>query len=408
MKRWSPWHWLLAAAVAAAISAIGLTLAARELLFVDTLDKYLGDLRTAWLAPRAETQRTDLAIVMIGEEALRDYPSVSPIDRRLLARVVDEVAAAGPKVIGLDVYFERRMPFTADLVASIRRAKVPVVLGALDDRYLDDRNAGSRLELEGLAVQEDLLAEIGRPAGHLWLERKVGTLTPGNATIRFVGGPNPRQRTGVARESFAAVVAKTAGYQHEPPNRVIAWQKPPRDAGTPLVPQIEIRRHKPETLATPSGRLLSDAERGLLRNRVVLIGASLRDRDQHPTPLSVLDGSVHPGVLLHAQVIGQRIDGNRDVRTLPGWVEFLIVAGVAFLCILWGHSLQVFHRKQIYQLAGLAVIGVFGLALFRFWHIDSPSGALAFAWLAGAFIGHHANGILLRLGLFTAATARPT
>ena len=135
----------------------------------------------------------------------------------------------------------RRTPATDELIATLRdRVKSKLVLGALDDRYLGEPVAGVRdtpdaLGRESLAVQEEMLAAIGKPAGHLWLERKAGLFTPGNATVRFVGGPNPKATpgSGPSRESFSAVIAKAAGHPHEPASRLISWQRPPANGGAP-------------------------------------------------------------------------------------------------------------------------------------------------------------------------------
>ena len=56
-------------------------------------------------------------------------------------------------------------------------------------------------------------------------------------------------------------------------------------------------------------------------------------RDQHLTPLSILDGTPMPGVYIHAQALAQRIDGNRDIRRLPLPLIWLIAFLVSFACV---------------------------------------------------------------------------
>ena len=63
----------------------------------------LGDVRTAYLSDRLPSQHPHVAIVSITDETLKDSKVRQPIDRALLARLVDAVDAAGAKVIGIDI-----------------------------------------------------------------------------------------------------------------------------------------------------------------------------------------------------------------------------------------------------------------------------------------------------------------
>ena len=94
------------------------------LLFAEIVPRYapgllrfehmLGDVRTAYLSDRLPSQHPHVAVVSITDETLKDNKVRQPIDRGLLARLVDAVDAAGAKVIGIDILSraERRRPTT--------------------------------------------------------------------------------------------------------------------------------------------------------------------------------------------------------------------------------------------------------------------------------------------------------
>src|SRR5262249_19658453 len=68
-------------------------------------EHYLGDVRTARLSDQLASQHPSVAIVAITDDTLAGYRTYLPVDRDLLARVVEAVDAAGAKVIGLDFLF---------------------------------------------------------------------------------------------------------------------------------------------------------------------------------------------------------------------------------------------------------------------------------------------------------------
>src|SRR5215813_6327060 len=68
-------------------------------------EHYLGDVRTALLSDQLPSQHPKVAIVAITDGTLEGYKTILPVDRHLLARVVDALDAAGAKVIGLDFLF---------------------------------------------------------------------------------------------------------------------------------------------------------------------------------------------------------------------------------------------------------------------------------------------------------------
>ena len=377
---------LVAVAFSILVAALGVVLDALNVNAFDTVDKFVGDHRIAWLSPRAAAQRTDVAVVLITEETLLDYESRSPINRGLLAELIRTIDGAGPKAIGLDLIFDRKSSQDAALVAAIRTAKAPVVLGAIDERI-------PNLPPQSLAIQDELLKSMGRPVGHLLLERKEGLLARSDSTVRLIGAPYGSP----PRDSFAAMLARAAGATHEPENRIISWQRSPA-ANTPLFTTIAVPQHAPRSNSPGAKNLFPDSWLELIKNRIVLVGATMVDRDQHTTPLSVIDGSLIPGVLIHAQALAQRLDANRDIQVPPWWMTFPVVALVAFLCFQALRRLRLNPRSFGYEVVGLLLIGALSFAAFGVFRIQLPSVALATAWAGGAFGGRHSDWLYRKLG----------
>ena len=377
----------LAAAFALLLGVVGLVLDGLNIAPVETFDRLIGDHRIALLSPQATQQRSDIAIVLITEDTLLDYDSRSPIDRGLLAEVVRAIDAAGPKAIGLDFIFDRGAKRDGELLAAITAAKAPVVLGAIDARV--------PLTRVSLAHQREFFQRAGRPYGHFMLERKSGIIDAGrDGRVRLVGQSYPDSSGPLA---FSAVLAKAAGYTHEPANRQVAWLRDPVDQ--PLFTTIEIPRHDPAAMQATVAETLLGPLKEALQDRVVIVGGAMIDRDRHTTPLSVLDGSTIHGVYIQAQAVAQRIDGNRDVWLLPWYISLPAVAALGLICFFVARFVKLRARSYVYEVVGLVLIGVLSCAAFWYWRLDVPSIALATAWLGGAIGGRMSTGAFQKLGL---------
>src|SRR3954468_7887330 len=87
----------------------------------------LDDLLIAALTP-AEPQHRGVALVAIDEGTLAAATCRSPIDRLLLAALVEQLDAAGVRAIGLDVLLDQPTTPEADgrLAQVLRQARAPV------------------------------------------------------------------------------------------------------------------------------------------------------------------------------------------------------------------------------------------------------------------------------------------
>jgi CHASE2 domain-containing sensor protein len=57
-------------------------------------EHYMGDVRTAFLSDQLPTQHPNVAVVTITDDTITGYKTILPVDRHLLARVVDALDAA--------------------------------------------------------------------------------------------------------------------------------------------------------------------------------------------------------------------------------------------------------------------------------------------------------------------------
>jgi hypothetical protein len=119
-----------------------------------------------------------------------------------------EPSTERPKAIGLDLIFDRKSSQDAALVAAIRTAKAPVVLGAIDERI-------PNLPPQSLAIR--MAPEINGPSGRPSpLERKEGLLARSDSTVRLIGAPYESRLATTLRRCWRAASAT-----HEPENRII-------------------------------------------------------------------------------------------------------------------------------------------------------------------------------------------
>jgi adenylate cyclase len=329
----------------------------------------LADVRTSLLSDQLPSQHPHVAIVGITDQTLSDYKTRLPIDRTLLARLLDAVDAAGAKVIGIDLLFYRTAPADNEemFIAAIRRAKAKVVLAAADERLslsqpLIDRQLG-------------FFAQSGRPAGYvnLAIER--------DWVVRFKAQPAP----GTAYpKSFAQLLAEAAGYPGSGSLRRIAWLREPRDASDTFL------TIPAETLLTPTDDPLAKAARNGLKDKIVIIGGLFPDLDQHLTPMTSRTNERMPGAVVHSHIAAEMVDGRGirqiEVDSLVLRLGLAVLAGFGFL-VGWRYRL----KRQGILLGSLATIVILAIDTFVFWQfrIILPIVLALLAWFIGEFLGHY-------------------
>ncbi len=371
------WLSALIGIVWACLVALALMAASQVGLTPEGPDEWTYDWRTLFLSQSADRQRDDIAIILIDENSMRDYDYISPVDRGLVAKLLQALDTVSPKAVGLDFIYDRRSDETKTraLIETIKSMHAPIVFGAIDGRVRG-------ISPEDLQYQEDFIAKTGREAGHVFFARQLEQLKIGDQVVRYMGerSPAPPRRKSIAQ----LLVEKTGANSPSPPNSpYIAWLLPPR--GDDLFPLFRVPRHKPDASAEV---ILPESWRQALRGKIVLIGGDFVDRDKHLTPLSVLDGAKMPGVVVQAQILAQLRDG-RSLHEVPWQTELPLLGVIALLGFAVSRLVHVERREWLIYFTGLAALVVLGAVLFSTYAIIIPSTSLFFAWTAGVTGGHY-------------------
>ncbi len=342
------------------------------------LEHWTADWRTSLLSDRAESQHPGIAVIIVDEETLEDFPYRSPVDRGLLARLIAFADKAGARVIALDFIVDQATEPDKDaaLLNAIRAARARIVLGGLDERV--------RLKPHQRSYQDAFLAKAGRPKGYLNLRYES------DGVVRYAASPAPGSRYG---QSFSHLAARLAGAADrlEPGHR-IAWLLPPRD-GTDTFTLLS-GRSVLEAEKAPDGPL-ARSFRKLLAGKLVFIGAALSDKDRHRTPLSVSTGEGMPGVLVHAQIAAQLLDGRaiHHLRASGEWPVLLAVALIGFL-LGWRYRLKRFDF--LVGLFGTAVLIGLDSLVFSQFRVILPFTTPLLAWVLGVTGGSYTSMLFRR------------
>ena len=310
-------------------------------------------------------------IVAITDQTLSEYKTRLPIDRALLARLIEAIDAAGAKVIGIDILFFRTAPADNEelLIEAIKRAKAKVVLAAADER----------LGLEPAADRSAIaLLRADRAPRRL---RQPGDRARLGGALQGPAGPATAYP-----KSFAQLLAEAAGFPAGAPLRRIAWLREPRDGSDTFL------TIPAEALLGPADAPLAKAARNGLEGKVVILGGLFPDMDQHVTPMTSRTHERMPGAVVHAHIVAETIDGRGirqlEVNSLVLRLGLALLAGIGFL-IGWRYRL----KRQGILLGSLATIVILGLdtIVFSQFRIVLPIVLALLAWFMGEFAGHYAR-----------------
>ena len=333
-------------------------------------EHYLGDVRTALLSDQLPSQHPSVAIVAITDDTLAGYRTYLPVDRDLLARVVEAVDAAGAKVIGLDFLFTSPADGSEILlIEAIRRARAKVVLAAADERI-----GLSQVQRD---KQQAFFREVDRPAGYMNLA------TERDSVVRFMAQPNTEDKPAYPK-SFAALIAESAGFTSSQDRGRIAWLRTPRDGADTFL------TISAEALLRPAEDPVVQMLRAGLKDKIVLVGGTLREIDTHLTPLTNRHEEKMHGVTIHAQMVAQMVDG-RSIAQLETEAASLrlALAAVAALGFLVGWGFR--RRRKGLFASGVvsAVIIAVDTSVFWQFRIILPLVLALAAWFLGEFSGHY-------------------
>jgi adenylate cyclase len=335
-------------------------------------EHWSADLRTAFLSARPDTQHRRIALVYVTEKSLQPYAYLSPTERQMLADLIKAIDAANPAAIGFDFVIDRPTEAAKDaaLLAAVRDAKAPVVLGAIDEPQ-PRQDAGK-------SYQADFLEKAKRSIGHLYFEKEHKSLVIGDHVIRLMAKPS-YSRT--YQETFADQLAQKVGTYPKPKSEYISWLLSPKD--------------RTETFLTLSAEQVLGREgepklpiADMLRDRVVLVGGNFTDRDQHLIPLSVTDGRRYPGLFIHAQILAQIMD-QRSLSTLSWPLQFIAFVVAAALGFWIGRRQRMIHLAT--ELLSVVALIAIGILAFAYASLIFPYTGLLLTWLAGVSAGYYSR-----------------
>jgi adenylate cyclase len=341
----------------AAVSAVVWTLAVYNFAALTNAEQFLADLQVAGIAP-AELQDTEIVIVAITEDTLKQFPYRAPVDRQFVSDLVTTLAKAGPRAIGLDLLIDQPTEAAKDdaLRKTLSTVLVPLVVSYVQIESVVNEDQSAFLDefvpakLRGLAnVAEDQFD-----------------------VVRWVY-PGAMARDSGYIMSFPRALAGKLGVKTSPDVIAIVWHGRP---GETMEPFSEIPAHT-VTLLPPA----------LFKDKIVLIGTDITLIDRHRTPFNTLDASGEgmAGVVVQAHALSQLLRGRRA----PG-VSWPVNFAVALALGALGAALGAVALPLVARVgAGLMLVLFFwsgGAALFHFGGpmvgLISPTLSLAMSFFA--------------------------
>ena len=301
-----------------------------------TIEARYADLLMTNLASKTKSSK-DIVVVKITEDTLANLPYRSPVDRGLLADIIEKILGAGPRAIGLDLILDQPSEKTKD-------ERLFSLLGKNSDKvfvvYADKKDGLSdkQVAFENKALERASKAIAVIPKDHSdgivrhFLEGRVYQDSVMPSLAHAVAGTWQNQLS----DGYARIV-----YQHKENGKSRDFPNYPAHAV----------------------KVLPDA---WFKDKYVLIGVDLPFVDRHRTPFTSSRGEQEgllPGVFIHAHILDQLLSSLR-VSDVSGWVGIALFWLSGFIGLI-----IVGMRNPIWLRAVLLVIGlatIVGISLFVF------------------------------------------
>jgi len=340
------------------------------------IEYWTSDWRTVFLADRTLHEHAKIVIVTFNYDTFGGEKT--PIPRDFHAQVIQAIDAMQPRAIGLDFYFLQAQSEEADrkFIKAIRDAKAPVVVGAVD-------KSATQFVPSQFEYQKKFLANAGRASGYINLQFDSGNV------VRVTSPPLDGSQF---RESFAYQLAKrggadVSGIASRSASIRIAWLVGPNFDTQPftIIPAQDILKQS----EMANGNETTSA----IKDKIVLTGIDFPYLDDHETPFTVWSGKEMKGVMIHAQVIAQLLDGRylHDLTT-AGRNLFLGATGLIGFILSW-----LFWRRPL-DVTGLGVATVVLVGLdavsFSIFRTALPLFFALYIWFIAVTLGHHVKSII--------------
>jgi adenylate cyclase len=324
--------WLIVPFGVALLATLVSMYAVDEIPFLTDTERFVQDSQIA-RRPYGVPQDPDIVIAAITEDTLKSFHYRSPVNRAFVTKLLQTLAAKGPRVIGVDLLFDQPTEPANDdaLYRTLRTLNVPLVVSYTDSSAVETPAQLSYLE-----------AFVPGP------ERAYTNIATDQwDMVRWIF-PGRVAHDGHYVMGFARAIAAKIGVTTTPKQIPIVWHGSPERGVTPFK---EYPAH-----------LVPYLPPAWFKNKIVLVGTNITLADRHRTPLSRVQGSsdaTTAGVVIQAHALSQLISG----RTSPllSWQANFLIA-LAFGLI--GATL--------------------GALTFRLtWRAITVGGLIALLWLIG-------------------------
>jgi adenylate cyclase len=345
----------------------------------DDLEHAVHDIYRYALAERAGYD-PDIALVLYDDQVARTAERTSPVNRKLLAQALTQIAAARPRAIALDMAFIQATKDQPALVAALRAIPVPVYIIYADpegdravywDSTIDD------------AARRDQDAFWAALAGST--ARKVSPAIGVDAARIARHWPDTARGTApLLAHALADTPAALRAYRGAIRYRlldpaVLAAAGTDIDAPTGMFPAYSV-----ELMADD---LFAADYQPVLAGRIVLVGSDTFGADQLATPVTRVGGFDRvAGVTVHAHMLRQALDRDFPPPIGPVWTALLALAaaGLAALTARIDQRTVLLTAAGLVQLAGFAVLPAV-LEVAGRDYLDLPLLGLTLGWLTAYF-----------------------
>ena len=263
------------------------------------LETKLADIRVAAMQP-AMPPSSDIVVIAIDEATLAAFAYRSPVDRGLVADLIEQLEAKGAAAIGVDIIVDQPTEAAKDerLRKVIRSTRTPLAFSF--------SSAPNVVNAEQLTYMEQFIPEDKRAEANLLTDPYDGLvrrINPGGTVLNGRRVDTPQNPAGFVRKLAAMRGATAPLFPVD-----IAWRAQPDAENAPF--------------PTFSATHLSFLPAELIKGKIVLIGAVLSITDRHRTPLSIIDDGDRgnmPGVMIQAHGITQMLEGRRPPTVPLSW-----------------------------------------------------------------------------------------
>lgn len=332
----------------------------------------LYDVRATFNAPQVDTDKR-VTLVVYTADTNRKTGKISPVDRTILAKALQQIDNLGAKGVGIDILFDSPQPDDPLLQSTLKAMKTPVFLA-----YANNKTNPDAITYE---QEQDLKGYIASARTDKVGPASILLETDGDNVARRW----PKQYDGLPPLLAFALVQKAEG-SVDP--RFAHYTGPirfrlPAAKDRPVFDKLPI-----DLLADPDAApLMADAVKG----RYVLIGGDFSDFDQFDTPFTRTGNPITGerrtiGVEVHASLLAQLLDHIRPAPVPPAviWLAAALAVALGFLSAAVGARTWVLALAVIVQFAGFILVP-FWLQKTGFDTLGLPSVGWIVAWLI-AFI----------------------